>query len=211
MICDAIRLPSFFGPSLMFISAGVGIVFISLSRSYIERWAFLKDEPCSIDSVSIDYLKKKARDFTSTYTVLSSIGILLCIFCFVPEIVFDEIDIRFIQELGGVGLFSFIATGVFLLVYARKMKKTFINLLGTNNKIDFNKKMENDMIENKTAKAILDVYWTIITCIYLSISFLTFDWEITWIIWPVAAIAKTIIKAIFINQKAEDKKAQEED
>ena len=48
--------------------------------------------------------------------------------------------------------------------------------------------------DNKTVAAIMSVFWPTITCIYLCISFLTFDWHITWIIWPIAAIISTLVE-----------------
>jgi hypothetical protein len=33
------------------------------------------------------------------------------------------------------------------------------------------------------------VYWPAVTLIYILISFLSESWEVTWIIWPVAALA----------------------
>ena len=48
--------------------------------------------------------------------------------------------------------------------------------------------------ENKTVAAIMSVFWPTISCIYLCISFLTFDWHITWIIWPIAAIINTLVE-----------------
>lgn len=43
----------------------------------------------------------------------------------------------------------------------------------------------------------MSVYWPTITCIYLSWSFLTYDWHITWIIWVIAAVIEMYIKAVF--------------
>ncbi len=55
--------------------------------------------------------------------------------------------------------------------------------------------------ENKYLRAFMDVYWQTITCVYLIWSFITFDWHITWIIWPVAAVAGKIIKNIWGVEK----------
>lgn len=46
-------------------------------------------------------------------------------------------------------------------------------------------------------KSVLSIYWSIITIIYLVVSFLTFAWHITWVIWPVAGILSEIVKTIF--------------
>ena len=43
----------------------------------------------------------------------------------------------------------------------------------------------------------MSVYWTTITCVYLCWSFLTFDWWISWIIWPVAAIIHAVIDSAY--------------
>jgi len=70
------------------------------------------------------------------------------------------------------------------------------------------------MIENKNVKVILSAYWSVVTCIYLCVSFLTFQWHITWLIWPVAAAIHTIIKAIYAvepSEKENKKSVEKED
>ena len=101
-----------------------------------------------------------------------------------------------LDELGGASLFLFVGAGVFLMVYAKSVKRTIVNLLKLNDQIEFTEKKET-VIKNKTVNVIMSVYWTIVVCIYLCVSFLTFKWEMTWIIWPIAAVANTIIKAIY--------------
>ena len=32
------------------------------------------------------------------------------------------------------------------------------------------------------------IYWGIVTAAYLAVSFLTYRWDMTWIIWPVAGV-----------------------
>ena len=41
-----------------------------------------------------------------------------------------------------------------------------------------------------------DIYWPIVTAIYLAWSFLTMDWHITWIIWPVAGCLSSVVTAL---------------
>lgn len=54
---------------------------------------------------------------------------------------------------------------------------------------------EDDIVYiNKTATIIMEVYWTTVTCIYLMVSFITFDWGRTWIIWIIGAIVHHILK-----------------
>ena len=50
---------------------------------------------------------------------------------------------------------------------------------------------------NRMLKNILSTYWIMITFIYLTVSFLTKRWDITWIIWILAAVLESIIKIIY--------------
>ncbi len=49
---------------------------------------------------------------------------------------------------------------------------------------------------NKTLQTLTKVYWLIITAIYLAYSFITFNWAMSWIIWPVAGVIFAAIKLI---------------
>ncbi|MBQ5755044.1 MAG: hypothetical protein IIV90_05195, partial [Oscillospiraceae bacterium] len=42
--------------------------------------------------------------------------------------------------------------------------------------------------ESRRNEAIMGVYWSAWTVIYLAVSFLTKRWDMTWIIWPVAGV-----------------------
>ncbi len=211
IMADAFRYNDVLGVIMMFVSVGAGIVLISLSGSITEPWRFLKYEPCTVDAVSIDYLKNKIRDFTPTYSVLSSVGVLLCILCFIPALIFDEYGGRIADELSGALLFVLVGAGVFMMVYAKQIKRSFLRLLNINDQVDFDVvKPSVDRIQNKTVRVILSVYWSVITCLYLCVSFLTFRWEFTWLIWPIAAAVFTIIKAIFATEAGEEKKSKNE-
>lgn len=48
----------------------------------------------------------------------------------------------------------------------------------------------------KILNTVRSIYWSAMTLIYLAVSFLTFRWEITWIIWPLAAVLFEIIKTV---------------
>lgn len=52
---------------------------------------------------------------------------------------------------------------------------------------------------------ISDIYWLLITAVYLAWSFKTNDWGSTWLIWPVAGVLFGVIETIAkIILKAED-------
>jgi hypothetical protein len=50
------------------------------------------------------------------------------------------------------------------------------------------------LYENPRLNNLMSVYWPTITCIYLSYSFLTFNWGSSWLIWPIAGIVHSVIR-----------------
>lgn len=66
---------------------------------------------------------------------------------------------------------------------------------------DFDEQAEKERRYSKdpgarTRDAISTIYWSIMTIVYLAVSFLTRAWHISWIIWPLAGIAWGIVETI---------------
>ena len=58
-------------------------------------------------------------------------------------------------------------------------------------------KKENNKVKNQSLKLIDSIISTITLLLYLSISFLTRRWDITWIIWIIYVVVLEIIKLVF--------------
>lgn len=56
---------------------------------------------------------------------------------------------------------------------------------------------QNNNYKNSVFASIMKLYWLIVTIFYLGISFLTFRWDITWLIWLIAVAIEQAIKIIF--------------
>ena len=52
-------------------------------------------------------------------------------------------------------------------------------------------------LAKKEDQKVGSVYWPLVTCIYLLWSFLTGDWGITWLIWPIAGLLFAVITPIY--------------
>ena len=52
----------------------------------------------------------------------------------------------------------------------------------------------------KRNKRISGNYWGCVTAVYLLVRFLTMEWHITWVIWPVAGIVWGVVSSIYRNQ-----------
>lgn len=207
ILSDAVRINEIFGITLMFASIGIGVVLMVLSGTLTEQWRYIKKEPCSIDAVTIDYLKNKNREFMPSYAVMHAVGILLCILCFIPAAVFDEIGGHFWEEMSGAMLFVFVGFGVFLIVFSNTLKGIFSRLLRINEITEFEETREEKIkgIKDPKVRAVMACYWPVVTCIYLCVSFLTFAWHISWLIWPIAAAVFTCV--VSISKAREEEKA----
>ena len=210
IMAEAIGVEETAGVVGMFLSIGMGVVLVVGSRVVMEQWRFIKFEPCSIDAVSIDYLKNRNREFTPTYSVMHSVGILLCILCFTPAIILDNYGGHFWDNLSGALLFVFVGLGVFCFVYSNMIKRTYTRLLGINEQTDFSEEREStdkkiEKVHNPTLKAILICFWPVVTCVYLCVSFLTFQWHLTWLTWPIAAAVFSVLIAFGSTSEKKNK------
>ena len=100
-------------------------------------------------------------------------------------------------------LFLMIGFGVLLIIYSSMTSKGMEIILRLNDSTTISGTYSDGaQVEytSKTAEVIMSVYWPTITCIYLCVSFLTFAWYITWIIWPIAAILHKICSTAWAKE-----------
>lgn len=209
IISDAFLWANALGPCLFFTFIAIGVACFIVAKSKMEDWNFINEQACTLEGVSVDFLKNKKRDFTSTYSILVSVGVLLCVFCIVPPIIINDLSSSLLDDLSGAFFFWFISAGVGLIVASKKIKTGYIKLLQLNNvnpddiywqdDKPYVKGTKSYKYKNPTQKLIIDIFWPAITCIYLSWSFLSFDWHISWIIWPVAGVVYSLLKHLFIE------------
>ena len=99
-------------------------------------------------------------------------------------------------------LFLFIAAGVLLLIYSAGKNRIYEEILQMNDRStiagsNVPQSEEEITYTNEKVATVMSVYWHTVTCIYLIWSFLTFQWWRTWIIWPVAAIIRSLVNSAF--------------
>lgn len=193
------------GVLVMFLSIGIGVCMFVFSGIKMSRWDYIKKTPCTVDFATFNDVKQEKDRFNNLHAVFVTIGVLLCCICFVPAAVLDEMNLSFvgvdIGSITGAMLFWFIGAGVFLIVFSSIKMGSFQTILQINDAStmggNFTPVKEHQTYSNKTVEAIMSVYWSTVTCIYLIWSFVTFDWYITWIVWPIAAIVQMVVNNIF--------------
>jgi len=188
-ICCVVPCILFNNPAGMFILIGIGVVLEVVQGSILKKWDCLKGG-CVLNMQTADYVKEEKRRRNSGLILAKSIGIMLCVICVVPCIAFSN-------EFGAAGLFGFVGLGVFLIVASVGISEVYEKLLNVNPKNTvggtYSKGSGTIVYDNPNLAAIMDIYWKLVVCLYLSISFLSGAWGTTWVIFVVAAIVKKCI------------------
>ena len=185
-----------------FVAIAVGLfVFANVSMG---KWYFLKNQVCSIDFATAEYVHNQRENFRITYSMMITIGVILCVICAMPVVVFDAV-FSWGHGIGLTMMFVFIGIGVFLFVAAGNRNAGFKTILSLNKQDTmggaFISSQKQVQYNNTSVAQFMSSYWTIVTCIYLCVSFVTYHWHTTWIIWVIAALLEKVIKNNFQNRE----------
>jgi len=183
----------------------------SENQAYTESLADLGDvdellktlEPERDLKVKIDeYRKVRARN--------TSISVMLYIMSVICVIIFGSIADLFnakngesLEVIGVVLMFGCIAVATGLLIYTRmSMPQDVSDYISRGNQKNFmsyhgsNQKLRN-------LAAFMKLYWLVVLLVYLSVSFATHAWYITWMIWIIGAAVKNAIFLFFDTTDSE--------
>lgn len=153
-------------------------------------YEFLEKEPFETEYGVIGLAREKQKIYRNTYIKYNIFGTCACILSPVPLIC---------AALSGKGLLVMImlcvtlltvAIGVMFFIVAGVRWASMQKLLKEG---EFSEKGKQ---KNKIIEAIGTVYWLLATAIYLGWSFLTSDWHITWVIWPIAGVLFAVVELV---------------
>ncbi|MCD7826073.1 MAG: hypothetical protein LUH14_08955 [Clostridiaceae bacterium] len=187
------------GTALMFLMVAAAVGCFIFSHVINNKWEELTAGSISIDFETTQYLKDQYENRRGNHALLLTLGCALCILSVVPPIIIDAAGGgSFWDEFSGALVMIIVAIGVLLLVFNAIRNEGFHKLFqrnasGTIEDSHVPKKAKKAEYNSPAAAQVMSVYWQTVTCIYLSISFLTFDWGYTWIIWPIAVLIHSVI------------------
>ena len=153
-------------------------------------YEFLEKEPFETEYGVTGLAREKQKTYRNTYIKYNIFGTCACILSPVPLIC---------AALSGKALLVMImlcvtlltvAIGVMFFIVAGVRWASMQKLLKEG---EFSEKGKQ---KNKIIEAIGTVYWLLATAIYLGWSFLTSDWHITWVIWPIAGVLFAVVELV---------------
>ena len=191
-------LAALFGIIFLFVLVAIAVTIFVYSGLQISEYEVLKKEDFDLEYGVKGIVSEKKKNFKNKYNMHIVLGIILCFIGVIFLVSFSVAleDLYIIIAVCILLLCCSVAT--YLFTYAGMIMGTYNLLL-----------REVEYAQDKKSRSIIDAfsscYWLIITGVYLLISFLTENWGLTWIIWPIAGVVfaaiVTILDATLKNKK----------
>lgn len=179
------------GIAVLLIMVAVGVVIMILGSGKLSKYKFLETDSIRLDAEALRLVGGRKAEFEKPYYLSVAIGVALCILGALPLIVLACMESGGLVISCGVGLLLiFVAAAVYLFVRFGSIQSAYNKLLQED---DYSP--ENKDVERRTG-AFSGVYWCVITAVYLGVSFMTDQWDRTWLVWPVAALLFVAFRAI---------------
>lgn len=145
-------------------------------------YRFLDGEPFETEYGVEGMVREKEKAFRASYVKSNVAAACLCVLSPIPLFAgvvtgkefFTVIMLTVTMFLAGVGAVLFVLVGVRRASMQKLLKEGGY--------------ARRDKGGNRTKAAVSTVFWLVVTAVYLVWSFVTDDWDITWVVWPVAGI-----------------------
>lgn len=187
------EIASGIGIGILLAMVAVAVALFVLTRIDTKKFEHYEKELLHLSYGVQGILQKEEEEYLPTYYKSVALGVFLCIAAAIPRIIMsmigEEANAEYLELFGVVILLSLVACGVFFIVRASITKGAYDKLLQKGDYTQSKKKA------GKKLSTFSGAYWTVLTAVYLLISFLTNRWETTWIVWPVGAV---LFAAIYI-------------
>jgi len=172
----------------------IAVVLFINNCMLLSKFNFLEKELFELEYGVQGVVEKRNEEITNEFRRNLVFSIAL-IFVAVMQLIIGEL--LFEEVLGDYLvciLLALVGFAVYRLVYYGMVKLSYSKIL----------QIDDYSIQRKQKRHKLDavatIYWSLMAALYLGISFITFRWDITWIIWPVAGVLYAAIETIFSSK-----------
>lgn len=164
---------------IIFVAVSVGVLVMSDAK--LTKFEYFKQK-FKLPEHARQYAENERGLFLNKYTLYNTVGIILCIlsvlFVLVPALMESERGLA----LGVPMLLIVVAVAVIPLIYGGTIYEGFNMVLELE---EF--AVKNDKAD-KVIGSIAGIYWPLVTAGYLLYSFLTGNWSMSWVVWPIAGL-----------------------
>jgi len=186
------------GLVILFLMVGPAVALFIRSGMASDKYEYMEKE--LIDTqYGVDGMAKMKRErYAGTYAKMMVAGIVLCVVSSLP-IFFtmmavgepekgSSMEVYYVYAVAA--LLAMVAAGVYMIIRTCVIKDGYDMLLEEG---DYTRSAK---VENKKNNLITTIYWTAAVALYLGVSFVTNNWQSTWIIWPIAGVLYALLIAV---------------
>lgn len=202
ILTSSINFATGIGVIVLILLAAAAVALFIAGNHWLKVHENFEYEECNLSEELHKKILKESRDYENKHYIFKIIGIAFCILSAIPlmsgALFTDALSNSrlddFMTGLSSITIFL-VGIGVFFLVKTNIVHDSF-NIILQIDDYTTEKKAGKKVIEKYTS-----IYWMIIAFIYLTYSFLSNNWQQSWIIWPLAGIAYGILEAILSLKK----------
>lgn len=187
------------GLTALFVLVAAAVFIFIINGFALSKYDFLNKETINLQYGVEAMVLRKKEAFENTLKLGVAVGVVMIIVSVIPLL---AVSLLWEDDFGSalcVGFLLFmVGFAVFIFVKNGLVQESYNKLLQQE---DFTK-------ESKAADKKLDgfttAYWCCVTAVFLAVSFITYSWDKSWIIWPVSAVAFAGIYSLlkhFIQEK----------
>jgi hypothetical protein len=168
---------------LCFVAAGVGLLIYN--GMLLKKYEFFEDGRFRLNSAFRTMLQDEMVRAEKKLAFATAIGvgfILLGVIVVIFSSMFDTWKGDMVPVIGTGILILLVAAGVYTLITSSMRHSVYEKLL------KIGEYSEKSKAESKAIEKFAGFYWPVIVAIYLGWSFISMDWHLTWVIWPVAGL-----------------------
>ena len=186
------------GGLMIVVAIAVGLLIAS---DYLwKQAAFPSGQNILLDPEAARMVRAAYTRLQRRTVVVTVIAVSLFICSPLPLIATAEMGERY-SVLSLCFLFLPVAVGVWLLIFGGRPGRVCRRLLNCPTAEDEEDEDAESGKQTEAQKRFNGFFWPVVTAGYLLWSFLTFDWHLTWIVWPVAGCLGAGIHSLLRNRQ----------
>lgn len=178
------------GLTALFVIAAIAVAVFIFCGFRNAPFDFIDKEPFETEYGVKGMVKERQKAYKCTYTKCIVIGTCICILSPIPLFLgaftekefFTVIMLTATMLLAGIGAVFFIVSGVRWASMQKLLKEG-----------EF---APREKRKSSIKETVGTIYWLTAAAVYLGWSFLSNDWEITWIVWPIAGILFAVVMCL---------------
>lgn len=182
------------GVAALLLLVAIGLVLLIPAAMQLSPFDRLEKELFSLSNTAKAAVTEAEQQYAATFRTSITVGVVLCVLGVIPMITTASLAVAEYWIISTVALFLlFVGVGVFLFIFTGMQQDAYHKLLGMDEYSNQNK------MRKSRAERANGVLWPLAIAVYLTVSFLTGRWDITWVVWPVTALLSVALTALFGN------------